>query len=144
MSTSSKSLPTLIRLHQFQLDEKRRKLAELHDLVSNLGASLRQLEEELARESAIAQQSEGASYTFATYKKAIAERRVTLLESINQVDTEILDLTNEMKELFQDLKRFELTHAERQQQKAYKKERTEDGLRDEQALVRYRRGEGNA
>jgi gamma-glutamylcysteine synthetase len=102
------------------------------------------LENEFAKESAIAQQSEGASYTFATYKKAIAERRVTLLESIDQVDTEILDLTNEMKELFQDLKRFELTHAERQQQKAYKKERTEDGLRDEQALVRYRRGEGNA
>jgi hypothetical protein len=142
MSASSKSLPTLIRLHQFQLDEKQRKLAELHDVVANLSTSLRRLEEEFTKELAIAQQSEGASYTFTIYKKAVAERRATLMESIDHVDTEILNLTNEMKELFQDLKRFEITHAERQQQKAYKKERTEDSLRDEQALVRYRRDEG--
>ncbi|MCA3270025.1 MAG: flagellar FliJ family protein [Alphaproteobacteria bacterium] len=138
-----KSLSTLIRLNKFQLDEKKRALKELQELAQNLHSSLAQLKEEFDREQAIAKESFTAAQVFHQYKAAIEQRRATLLESINQVDDEILGITNEMTDLFQDLKRFEITESERTLTSKKSRDKKEERALDDQAIVRYRRQQGS-
>lgn len=133
------SLKSVIRLHKWQLDEKRRALAELQNLGDRLNAEAARLEDEIRAEQETAKGSFEASFTYAGYAKAAMERRRRIAQSIAQVQEQIAAATEEMAEAFQELKRFELAEEERQKREKEKQRRKDDAMLDETALVGFRR-----
>ena len=133
------SLKTVIRLHKWQLDEKRRALAELQNLRDRLFAELHRLEQEMLHEQQVARADPVAAFGYAAFAKAALERGKRLQDSIAQVEKQIAAATEEMAEAFQELKRFELAEEERLKREREKIRRKEDAMLDETALVGFRR-----
>ena len=82
----SSGLHTLIRLHKWRLDEKRRALAELQALADKLAQDTARLEREILAEQEIARSSPEASFGYGNFAKQAIERRKRLAESVAQVE----------------------------------------------------------
>lgn len=133
------SLKTIIRLHKWQLDEKRRALADLQNLHDRLSMELARLREEVRREQETARTDQAVAFGYPAFAKAARERDHRLQQSIAQVERQIEAATEEMSEAFQELKRFELAEEERLKREREKIRRKEDAMLDETALVGFRR-----
>jgi len=85
-----RNLRSLIRLYAWQLDEERRKLAELLRTVEDLERQGRALEAEIVSEQrAAANAPEEAGMAYGAYAEAAIERRRRIAESSATVETEI-------------------------------------------------------
>ncbi|WP_448188394.1 flagellar FliJ family protein [Azospirillum sp. sgz301742] len=133
------SLKTIIRLHKWQLDEKRRALSDLQNLHDRLCMELARLREEVRREQEAARTDQAVAFSYPAFAKAARERDHRLQDSIAQVEQQIEAATEEMSEAFQELKRFELAEEERLKREREKIRRKEDAMLDETALVGFRR-----
>ena len=133
------SLKTIIRLHKWQLDEKRRALADLQNLHDRLGAELQRLRQEIHHEQETARNDPVAAFGYPAFARAAREREHRLLQSIEQVERQIAAATEEMSLALQELKRFELAEEERMKREREKIRRKEDAMLDETALVGFRR-----
>lgn len=133
------SLKTIIRLHKWQLDEKRRALAELQNLADRLKAELERLREEVASEQETARANPDFAFNYANYAQAALERGRRLTQSLGQVDVQIAVATDQMAEAFQELKRYELAEEERLKREKEKQKRKDANMLDETALVGFRR-----
>jgi hypothetical protein len=81
----AKSLGGLIRLHEWNVDQKRRKLGELLGLVADLEAQAISLEDEVKSEQrAAAASPEVAGLLYGNYAMGVIERRRRIAESIRQ------------------------------------------------------------
>ena len=86
----AKDLQNLIQIHEWEVDEKRRKLGELLRLLDNLEAQSVALEQELLREQAIAENSpEEAGFLYGGYAATVIDRRERIAQSIAQMETAI-------------------------------------------------------
>lgn len=83
------ALAGVIRLHRWQLDEKRRALADLDSLAGRLTGEIAKLDGELARERALAAEQTEPVLGFAAYIEATCDRRTRLAESLHQVEAQI-------------------------------------------------------
>lgn len=133
------ALETMIRLHKFQLDDKRRKLRELRDFSQQLQLSLQQLDVEVAREQEVADKYPDTQKTFTAFKKMAAERKTSLLDSLLRLEQEIAGLTDEIADTFTELKRFEITKDDNTAKSRKTKQHAENEQMDELALGRFRR-----
>lgn len=132
------SLDGLIRLHRWQLDEKRRALAELQALAERLRSELTRLDVEVTAEQAAAQ-AEEVAFSYAAYADAARGRRLRLTQSIAQVETRIAESTEEIAAAFQELKRYELAQQERERRVKVKERRRATTRLDEIASTRFLR-----
>lgn len=135
----SKGLTTLVRLHKWKLDEKRRELAELDRLVGQLRGEIVRLDSEIASEKALAGGNIEASLTFPAYAKAMRGRRSKLEESIARIDEQTERVTGELADIFQEVKRYEIAQNHRHQASLREGRRRERIALDEVALVRHGR-----
>ncbi len=83
------ALDSLIRLHRWQVDERRRHVADLEGLAAQLTEEHRRLEREDAREQAAAAASPEAAFTYAAYARQLIERRRKLALSQAEVAEQI-------------------------------------------------------
>jgi flagellar export protein FliJ len=134
-----KGLGTLIRLHSQQLDDKRRVLADLQALGERLRQSLVDLGEEMRREQGVAAMSVETGMTYAGYAKALIERRETIEQSIRECDQQIAAATEEVREAFGELKKFEIARANRERRAQEAAGRVEQAGFDEMGLSIHRR-----
>ena len=132
-------LKTLIRLHKWKLDEKRRALAELEALAERLAEEKRRLEDEVLAEQAAARASEDAGFAYAAYAKVVIERRRRLEESIAQVARQIETAREEMADAFQEVKRYELAQEGRDRRDRERLRRREGAMLDEVAVTGFMR-----
>lgn len=137
-------LKALIRYHKWRLDEKRRALAELHSLAEKLREQLAALEDEIKAEQEAARQSTEAALTFANYITQANFRKRTLRESIAQVDRQIEVATDEMRDVFQEVKRYEIAQEERTRRDKEKIRRREAAMFDEVAATGFQRRQREA
>jgi flagellar protein FliJ len=135
----SSGLHTLIRLHKWRLDEKRRALAELQALADKLAQDTARLEREILAEQEIARTSPEASFGYGNFAKQAIERRRRLAESLAQVEHQISEATEEMAEAFQELKRYELAQEGRDRRDEAKRKTRENAALDEVALSGFTR-----
>ena len=133
------NLKTVIRLHKWQLDEKRRALSELQNLRDRLVDELMRLREMVRHEQETARNDPAVAFGYPAFAAAARDRDLRLQQSIAQVDRQIEAATEEMAEAFQELKRFELAEEERLKREREKIRRKEDAMLDETALVGFRR-----
>lgn len=134
-----RTLSTLIRMHRYQLDEKRRALTDLENLRADLVRQQEKLGAELVREQEVAKTAECGAFAYAGFARGYIERREKLLASLAEIGTRIEAAQNDVNVAFQDLKRHEIALAARQKRQREEAERRAQIELDEVSLDMHRR-----
>jgi flagellar export protein FliJ len=103
-----KSRDTLIRLKRFQVDEKRRRVAQIEMMIADFERMAAELEAEIASEEKKAGIADAAHFAYPTYAKAAAQRRDNLLQSAANLKGELNEAQEELAEAFEELKKVEI------------------------------------
>lgn len=133
------TLDSLIRLHRWQLDERRRHLAELDQLVGKLRGELQRLEEEEKLEQKVAGESAEGAYAYGGYAKDLVDRRHKLKQSLAEAEQKIITAREALAEAYQEVKRYETAAANRLLQQHRRLERQQQNAMDEIAIETHRR-----
>jgi flagellar export protein FliJ len=132
-------MDSLIRLHRWQLDEKRRNLADLENMRADFESRYKQLEADLEQEKAAATEDPDTAYGFSDFVAAVSERKHALQMSIDDIDNQIDAARREVEEAMQELKKLETVENRRQKEHRETMERREQQRLDDMALDRHRR-----
>lgn len=135
-----KHLHNLIRLHDWQLEEKQRALADLLTAVAALEARRRQLEDELVRERKAAAEAPGEiGIYYGNFAKAALAKRRALEAAIAEGEAEVAAARDRLREAYRELKKYEVAQAQRDTRDAAARDHREQLFLDEigiQAFVR--------
>jgi flagellar protein FliJ len=119
-----KSRETLIRLKKFQVDEKRRKVAQIEGMIAEFGRIAGDLEREIRAAQDRTGIHDPAHVAYPTYAKAAMQRRENLKRSADELKVQLEDGKAALGEAFEEMKKVELLD-ERDQMR----ERSEEGAR---------------
>jgi len=133
------NLQTLIRIHRWRLDERRKKVAELEGLRGEFESRSRALEDEVRREQSHAAKDAGAAVTYGAYVAGVIRRRETIRYSIDEIDAKLDAAKREVAEAFRELKKFEIAEDRERRRQARRQARRERAVLDEVGLNLYRR-----
>ena len=133
-----KPFQSQIRLHKWTVDEAQRRLGELIRLADRLRQDLVDLEAEAIREQAAALQSLEASMTYGAYAERVIERRQKLNRSIVEVDGQVEQAREALKDAFAELKKFELAAEAAEERARKKRDAREQTTLDEVAIGIFR------
>jgi flagellar export protein FliJ len=103
-----KSRETLIRLKRFQVDEKRRRVAQIEMMIAEFDRMAADLNREIASEEQRAGISDPAHFAYPTYAKAAMQRRDNLKRSADELAGQLEDAKAELGEAFEELKKAEI------------------------------------
>jgi flagellar protein FliJ len=103
-----KSRDTLIRLKKFQVDEKRRKVAQIETMIAEFERMAGDLEREIKVEQDRAGIHDPGHFAYPTYAKAAINRRENLKRSADELRVQLDDAKAALGEAFEDLKKVEL------------------------------------
>jgi flagellar export protein FliJ len=134
-----RGLPTLIRVRQWELEEKRRKLADLEGLAAQLDEAVARLDDEVRMEQGVASASHEISFAYAPYAQASIERRRTLKASLEDVRLQIEAAAQEVTTAYQELKKYEVAHDNRRRRARVEANRRETIVLDDIAIEGFRR-----
>src|SRR2546423_1369335 len=126
---SMKSRETLIRLKKFQVDEKRRKVAQIEGMIAEFDRMAVELEREIKSEQDRAGIHDPGHFAYPTYAKAAIQRRENLRRSADELRIQLEDARAGLAEAFEEMKKVELLD-ERDQLR----ERHEEAAREQIAL----------
>ncbi|HZQ14977.1 MAG TPA: flagellar export protein FliJ [Pseudolabrys sp.] len=123
-----KSRETLIRLKKFQVDEKRRKVAQIEAMIAEFERIASDLDREIKTEQDRAGIHDPAHFAYPTYAKAAIARRENLKRSADELKVQLDDAKAVLGEAFEELKKVEMLderdHA-REKAEANAREQTE-------------------
>ena len=103
-----KSRETLIRLKKFQVDEKRRKVAQIEGMIAEFERMVGDLDREIKVEQERAGISDPGHFAYPTYAKAATQRRENLKRSADELKGQLDDAQAALQEAFEELKKVEL------------------------------------
>ena len=103
-----KSRETLVRLKKFQLDEKRRRVAQIETMIAEFDRVAGELEREIRIEQDRAGIHDPAHFAYPTYAKAAIARRENLRRSVDELRIQLEDAKSALGEAFDDLRKVEL------------------------------------
>jgi flagellar protein FliJ len=103
-----KSRETLIRLKKFQVDERRRKVAQIEGMIAEFERMAGDLEREINTEQDRAGIHDPGHFAYPTYAKAAIQRRENLKRSADELRTQLDDAKAALGEAFEELKKVEL------------------------------------
>ena len=103
-----KSRETLVRLKTFQVDEKRRKVAQIETMIAEFERMAGDLDREIRIEQDRAGIHDPAHFAYPTYAKAAIGRRENLKRSIDELRIQLEDAKSALGEAADDLKKVEL------------------------------------
>ena len=103
-----KSRETLIRLKKFQVDEKRRKVAQIETVIAEFDRMAGDLEREIRVEQDRAGIHDPAHFAYPTYAKAAIARRENLKRSAGELKAQLDDAKAVLGEAFEELKKVEM------------------------------------
>jgi flagellar protein FliJ len=136
----AKGLQSLIRLHRWQVDEHRRRLAELTRRAENLHEQARRLEREIAEEQARSRTEPlEAGTAYADYARAAIDRRAKTAKAIEAAETDAAAAGDALGEAYRALRTLETAQADRERRRAMEEERREQTVLDEVGIQGHRR-----
>jgi flagellar FliJ protein len=103
-----KSRETLIRLRKFQVDEKRRKVAQIEGMIAEFERMAGDLDREIKTEQERAGIHDPAHFAYPTYAKAAMQRKENLKRSADELKGQLDDAKASLGEAFEELKKVEL------------------------------------
>jgi flagellar FliJ protein len=124
-----KSRETLIRMKKVQVDERRRKVAQIEGMIADFERMAGDLEREIKTEQERAGIHDPAHFAYPTYAKAAMQRRENLKRSADELKVQLDDAKATLGEAFEEMKKVELLD-ERDQAR----ERAEVDAREQTAL----------
>lgn len=124
-----KSRDTLIRLKRFQVDEKRRKVAQIEAMIAEFERMVADLDREIQVEQDRAGIHDPGHFAYPTYAKAAIQRRENLRRSADELKGQLDEAKAALQEAFEEMKKVELLD-ERDQMR----ERAEDNAREQAEL----------
>lgn len=126
----ARGLETLIRLNEWAVDQKRRKLGEVLAMIDGFNAEARKLEEDLVKEQATAAASPNeAGFLYGYYADATIQRRGIIQISTQQLEKQAEEAREEVNQAYRELKKYETALETRK-----KKEQAEQDRQDQLAL----------
>src|SRR6187549_3217697 len=126
-----KSRDTLIRLKKFQVDEKRRKVAQIEGMIAEFERMATDLEREIKTEQDRAGIHDPAHFAYPTYAKAAMTRKENLKRSTDELRVQLDDAKAHLGEAFEELKKVEMLD-----QRDQDRERAEQNAREQAELDR--------
>ena len=99
---------TLTRVKRFQLDEKRRKVAQMEAMIADFQRIAADLEREIVAEQERAGIHDPSHFAYPTYAKAAIARRENLKRSIDELTAQLGEAKVALQESAEELKRAEL------------------------------------
>ena len=126
---SLKSRETLIRLKKFQVDEKRRSVAQIEGMIAEFERIAGDLEREIKTEQDRAGIHDPAHFAYPTYAKAAMQRRENLQRSADELRIQLEDAKSHLGEAFEELKKVEIL-----EDRERSAERALDTARDQAAM----------
>jgi flagellar export protein FliJ len=124
-----KSRETLIRLKKFQVDERRRKVAQIEGMIAEFERMAVDLDREIKSEQDRAGIHDPGHFAYPTYAKAAMQRRENLQRSADDLKAQLERATDALAEAFEEMKKVELLD-ERDQMR----EREEESAREQADL----------
>ena len=126
-----KSRETLIRLKKFQVDEKRRKVAQIETMIAEFDRIAAELDREIKTEQERAGIHDPAHFAYPTYAKAAIARRENLKRSADELKVQMDDAKAALGEAFEELKKVEMLD-----ERDHAREKAEENAREQAELDR--------
>ena len=135
-----KSRETLIRLKKFQVDEKRRKVAQIEAMIAEFDRIAGELDREIKLEQDRAGIHDPAHFAYPTYAKAAIVRRENLKRSADELKVQVDDAKAALGEAFEELKKVEMLDERDQQREKAEANAREQSELDRIAALRFGAG----
>lgn len=133
-------LSSLIRLHQYDLDEKQRVLAELYGQQKVLEDQKQALQDKVKAEQKVIEEQGGeVHYTLAGFIQSVKQETLKIEYQIEMIDQDVVVAKEALMDVFAELKKYEMTQAERDRVELKQQKARETMELDEIALDVFRR-----
>jgi len=110
----AKGVPTLIRLNEWTVDEKRRVLGARLKELDDLEMTLQKLEREvIAEQAAAAAAPESAGLLYGNYANQVIHRREQLHSNIKAKEDEVVVAREGLNDAYRELKKYEVVNENR-------------------------------
>jgi len=103
-----KSRDAVIRLKRFEVEEKRRKVAEIEMMIGEFSHMAGDLDRQIAIEQERAGISDVNHYAYPTFAKAAIQRRDNLTASAADLEAKLMAARGDLDEANEELKKIEL------------------------------------
>lgn len=133
-----KSRETLIRLKKFQVDDKRRQVAQIEGMIAEFERMANDLEREIRVEQEKTGIHDPGHYAYPTYAKAALVRRDNLKRSADELKGQLEDAKAALSEAFEELKKVELLDERDQMRDRHLENAREQAELDQIGLARAR------
>lgn len=130
---------SLIRLKKFQVDEKRRQVAQIEMMIADFERMASELDQQIEIEHTKTGISDVAHFAYSTFAKAALTRRDNLLASANDMKGKLEAAQDALAEALEDLKKVELLDQREHQRERDEQNKVEQAEYDEVARMRFRR-----
>ncbi len=134
-----KGLDSIIRLHEWRLDEKRRKVADLERFAQRLHEQIAGLQEEVRKEQGIASGDPVAARGYGQFAHGVIQRREKLIKSLAEVEQEMARALDEVAAAFREFKKVDLIRERQKERAVVLDKRRQQSELDEAGLGIYRR-----
>lgn len=132
-------LKPLIRVREWQLEEKRRVLGDVFRHLENLRIKASALQHEVTAEQEIARSSpDEAGMAYAGYALRVLDQRAELGQSIADAEAAVSAAKDDVARAYRDLKTLEIAQENRERREAAEDERRQTIALDEVALQGFR------
>lgn len=128
---------SLIRLKKFQVDEKRRQVAQIELMIADFERMASELDQQIEIEHQKTGISDVAHFAYSTFAKAALTRRDNLTASSNEMKEKLEAAQDALAEAVEDLKKVELLDQREHQREAAADARHEQSEYDEIARRRH-------
>ena len=126
-----KTIPSLIRVHKWEVDEKRQALARLQDAQDKLIEARKKQDKELETEKKAALQNPEQSMTFGAYVESYLQKKDELEKMIADLQNEINAARDDLADAFRELKVYEVLQEQHEQAEKLENDRKEQKYLDE-------------
>ncbi|MBR7158788.1 MAG: flagellar FliJ family protein [Alphaproteobacteria bacterium] len=126
-----KTIPSLIRVHKWEVDEKRQALARLQDAQDKLIEARKKQDKELETEKKAALQNPEQSMTFGAYVERYLQKKDELEKMIADLQNEINAARDDLADAFRELKVYEVLQEQHEQAEKLENDRKEQKYLDE-------------
>jgi flagellar FliJ protein len=130
---------SLIRLKKFQVDEKRRQVAQIEMMISDFERMASELDQQIEIEQTKTGISDVAHFAYSTFAKAAMTRRDNLLNSANDMKGKLEAAQDSLAEALEDLKKVELLDQREHQREKDEQLKVEQQEYDEIGRLRFSR-----
>lgn len=133
-----KSLPTLLRLQKWRVDEARRKLSALYSQRSQIDNLSDELEAGVLDEQHVAAEAENGAFLYGAYVAAIERQRAVLTEKGAEIDAGITEARAAAAEAYLEQKRIDVLADRAAVQRRKDREKADQQQFDETAAVHHK------